>query len=87
MIEKVLRGKLTYWRWFIFLSVFITIGAICSCRQFLLGLGLTGMGRGSVLGEMHISIYLSRWRCSRWIDARLSLLHSRLATCKTIFSP
>ncbi len=45
MIEKALTGNSRYWTWLGILSVFIAVGTICYVRQFLVGQGLTGMGR------------------------------------------
>jgi Ni/Fe-hydrogenase subunit HybB-like protein len=56
MIEKVLKGNSTYWIWLAFLSLFITVGAICYCRQFLFGLGMTGMGR-----DLSWGLYISQF--------------------------
>ncbi|MBM9606685.1 sulfate reduction electron transfer complex DsrMKJOP subunit DsrP [Desulfopila inferna] len=56
MIEKALRGKPAYWMWLAVLGVFIAIGAVCYLRQFMLGLGLTGMGRDLAWG-----LYISQF--------------------------
>lgn len=50
MIEKVLKGNSKYWMWLAFLSAFIAVGAICYLRQFMIGMGLTGMGRDLTWG-------------------------------------
>lgn len=56
MIEKILRGKPAYWIWLAFLGSFIAIGAACYARQFLFGLGLTGMGR-----DVSWGLYISQF--------------------------
>ncbi len=56
MIEKALRGKPAYWMWLAVLGVFIAIGAVCYLRQFMIGLGLTGMGRDLAWG-----LYISQF--------------------------
>ncbi len=56
MIEKALKGNSTYWMWLVFLSLFMTVGAICYCRQFLFGLGMTGMGR-----DLSWGLYISQF--------------------------
>lgn len=45
MFEKALKGNNYYWMWLAFLGTFMAIGAICYIRQYLYGLGLTGMSR------------------------------------------
>ncbi|HHO48124.1 MAG TPA: menaquinol oxidoreductase, partial [Desulfobacteraceae bacterium] len=45
MFEKALKGNNYYWMWLAFLGAFMAIGAICYVRQYLYGLGLTGMSR------------------------------------------
>lgn len=45
MFEKALKGNNNYWIWLGFLATFMAIGAICYIRQYLYGLGLTGMSR------------------------------------------
>jgi molybdopterin-containing oxidoreductase family membrane subunit len=45
MLEKALQGKNTYWGWILFLIGVMIIGAICYVRQYIYGLGLTGMSR------------------------------------------
>jgi len=45
MFEKALKGNNYYWIWLAFLGTFIAIGAICYIRQYLYGLGITGMSR------------------------------------------
>jgi molybdopterin-containing oxidoreductase family membrane subunit len=56
MIEKVLKGNSKYWMWLAFLSAFIAVGAICYLRQFIVGMGLTGMGRDLTWG-----LYISQF--------------------------
>lgn len=56
MIEKALKGKPAYWMWLAALGVFITIGAVCYLRQFIYGLGLTGMGR-----DLSWGLYISQF--------------------------
>ena len=56
MIEKVLKGKPAYWMWLALLGVFIVIGAVCYLRQFMIGLGLTGMGR-----DLSWGLYISQF--------------------------
>jgi Ni/Fe-hydrogenase subunit HybB-like protein len=56
MIEKALKGKPAYWMWLAVLGVFITIGAVCYLRQFIYGLGLTGMGR-----DLSWGLYISQF--------------------------
>jgi Ni/Fe-hydrogenase subunit HybB-like protein len=56
MIEKVLKGNSNYWMWLAFLSAFIGVGAICYLRQYLYGMGLTGMGR-----DLSWGIYISQF--------------------------
>jgi len=56
MIEKVLKGNSKYWMWLAFLSAFIAVGAICYIRQFIYGMGLTGMGRDLTWG-----LYISQF--------------------------
>lgn len=56
MIEKVLKGKSTYWMWLAFLSALIGVGAICYIRQFNYGMGLTGMGR-----DVSWGLYISQF--------------------------
>ena len=45
MFEKALKGNNYYWIWLAFLGTFIAIGAVCYIRQYLYGLGITGMSR------------------------------------------
>ena len=45
MIEKTLKGKPAYWIWLAVLGTFIAIGVACYIRQYMFGLGLTGMSR------------------------------------------
>ena len=56
MIEKVLKGNSKYWMWLAFLSAFIAVGAICYIRQFIYGMGMTGMGRDLTWG-----LYISQF--------------------------
>ncbi len=56
MIEKVLKGNSNYWMWLVFLSAFVCVGAICYIRQYLFGLGLTGMGR-----DLSWGLYISQF--------------------------
>jgi Ni/Fe-hydrogenase subunit HybB-like protein len=56
MIEKALKGNSRYWMWLAFLSAFIGVGAICYLRQYLFGMGLTGMGRDLAWG-----LYISQF--------------------------
>ncbi len=56
MIEKVLKGNSNYWMWLAFLSAFIGVGAICYLRQYLFGMGLTGMGR-----DLSWGLYISQF--------------------------
>ncbi len=56
MIEKALRGNSKYWMWLGILAIFIAIGAICYVRQFINGLGMTGMGRDVAWG-----LYISQF--------------------------
>ncbi|PHR27710.1 MAG: menaquinol oxidoreductase [Desulfotalea sp.] len=56
MIEKVLKGNSKYWMWLAFLSAFIAVGAICYLRQFIIGMGLTGMGR-----DLSWGLYISQF--------------------------
>ncbi len=56
MIEKALKGKSAYWMWLAILGVFIAIGAACYIRQFIYGLGLTGMGR-----DLSWGLYISQF--------------------------
>ncbi len=56
MIEKALKGNSRYWMWLAFLSAFIGVGAICYIRQYLFGMGLTGMGRDLAWG-----LYISQF--------------------------
>lgn len=54
MFEKALKGNNYYWIWLAFLGTFIAIGALCYIRQYMYGLGLTGMSR-SVSWGLYIS--------------------------------
>ena len=56
MIEKVLKGNSRYWMWLAFLSAFIGVGAICYLRQYMFGMGLTGMGR-----DLSWGLYISQF--------------------------
>ena len=56
MIEKALKGNSTYWMWLAFLSAFIAVGGICYVRQYLFGLGLTGMSR-----DVSWGLYISQF--------------------------
>ncbi len=56
MIEKVFKGNSRYWMWLAFLSAFVAVGAICYIRQYLFGLGLTGMGR-----DLSWGLYISQF--------------------------
>jgi Ni/Fe-hydrogenase subunit HybB-like protein len=56
MIEKVFKGNSRYWMWLAFLSAFVGVGAICYIRQYLFGLGLTGMGR-----DLSWGLYISQF--------------------------
>ena len=56
MIEKALKGKPAYWIWLAALGVLMAIGAVCYLRQFIYGLGLTGMGR-----DLSWGLYISQF--------------------------
>ncbi len=56
MIEKVLKGNRNYWMWLAFLAALVGIGAICYVRQYLFGMGLTGMGR-----DLSWGLYISQF--------------------------
>ncbi len=56
MIEKVLKGKSAYWMWLAVLGTFIAIGAACYVRQYMFGLGLTGMSR-----DVSWGLYISQF--------------------------
>ncbi len=56
MIEKVLKGKSAYWIWLAVLGTFIAIGAACYVRQYMFGLGLTGMSR-----DVSWGLYISQF--------------------------
>lgn len=56
MIEKALRGNSKYWMWLGILAIFIAVGAICYVRQFVTGLGMTGMSRDVAWG-----LYISQF--------------------------
>lgn len=56
MIEKALKGKPAYWMWLAALGVLIAIGAVCYLRQFIYGMGMTGMGR-----DLSWGLYISQF--------------------------
>ncbi len=56
MIEKVLKGNSVYWMWLAILGTFIAIGAACYLRQYMFGLGLTGMSR-----DVSWGLYISQF--------------------------
>ncbi len=56
MIEKVLKGNSVYWMWLAILGTFIAIGAACYVRQYMFGLGLTGMSR-----DVSWGLYISQF--------------------------
>jgi Ni/Fe-hydrogenase subunit HybB-like protein len=56
MIEKALKGNNAYWMWLAFLGAFVAIGAVCYLRQFVYGLGMTGMGR-----DLSWGLYISQF--------------------------
>lgn len=56
MIEKVFKGNKSYWIWLAVLSAFIGIGWICYFRQYMFGMGMTGMGRDLTWG-----LYISQF--------------------------
>lgn len=56
MIEKTLKGKPAYWIWLAFLGTFVAIGAACYVRQYIYGLGLTGMSR-----DVSWGLYISQF--------------------------
>ncbi|WP_163340161.1 sulfate reduction electron transfer complex DsrMKJOP subunit DsrP [Desulfopila sp. IMCC35008] len=56
MIEKALKGNNAYWMWLAFLGAFVAIGAVCYLRQFVYGMGLTGMGR-----DLSWGLYISQF--------------------------
>ncbi len=45
MLETAFKGSRIYWAWVLFLLVIIGIGFIFYLRQFIIGLGVTGMSR------------------------------------------
>ncbi|MCX7913101.1 MAG: polysulfide reductase NrfD [Thermodesulfovibrionales bacterium] len=45
MLETALKGSRTYWIWILFLLTIIGIGLIFYIKQFIVGLGITGMSR------------------------------------------
>ncbi|MBC8208650.1 MAG: polysulfide reductase NrfD [Desulfobulbaceae bacterium] len=56
MIEKTLKGKPAYWIWLAFLGMFMAVGAVCYARQYLFGLGMTGMSR-----DVSWGLYISQF--------------------------
>ncbi len=56
MIEKALKGNSAYWMWLAFLSAFIAVGAVCYLRQYIIGMGLTGLGR-----DLSWGLYISQF--------------------------
>ncbi len=56
MIEKTLKGKPAYWIWLAFLGMFMAVGVACYVRQYLFGLGLTGMSR-----DVSWGLYISQF--------------------------
>jgi molybdopterin-containing oxidoreductase family membrane subunit len=56
MIEKTLKGKPAYWIWLAVLGSFIAIGSACYLRQYMFGLGLTGMSR-----DVSWGLYISQF--------------------------
>lgn len=56
MIEKTLKGKPAYWIWLAFLGMFMAVGAACYVRQYLFGLGMTGMSR-----DVSWGLYISQF--------------------------
>ena len=56
MIEKTLKGKPAYWIWLAVLGSFIAIGSACYIRQYMFGLGLTGMSR-----DVSWGLYISQF--------------------------
>ncbi|OQX10176.1 MAG: menaquinol oxidoreductase [Desulfobulbaceae bacterium A2] len=56
MFEKALKGNNAYWIWLAALGVLIAIAAGCYVRQFLYGLGLTGMSR-----DVSWGLYISQF--------------------------
>jgi len=56
MIEKAFKGNRMYWTWVGSLLVIIAAGGICYVRQYLFGLGLTGMGR-----DLSWGLYISQF--------------------------
>lgn len=45
MLETAFKGSRTYWIWMLFLLAVIGVGLIFYIRQFIVGLGVTGMSR------------------------------------------
>ena len=56
MIEKTLKGKPAYWIWLSVFGMFIAVGCACYARQYLFGLGLTGMSR-----DVSWGLYISQF--------------------------
>lgn len=56
MIEKVFNGNKAYWMWVGILLAVIGVGWICYFRQYMFGLGLTGMGR-----DLSWGLYISQF--------------------------
>jgi Ni/Fe-hydrogenase subunit HybB-like protein len=56
MIEKVLKGNKSYWIWLTILGAFIVVGAFCYLKQYMFGLGLTGMSR-----DVSWGLYISQF--------------------------
>ncbi|MBT8361349.1 MAG: polysulfide reductase NrfD [Deltaproteobacteria bacterium] len=56
MIEKTLKGKPAYWIWLAILGTFIAVGWACYIRQYMFGLGLTGMSR-----DVSWGLYISQF--------------------------
>lgn len=56
MIEKTLKGKPAYWIWLAILASVIAVGWACYFRQYVFGLGLTGMSR-----DVSWGLYISQF--------------------------
>jgi Ni/Fe-hydrogenase subunit HybB-like protein len=56
MIEKTLKGKPAYWIWLSILASVIAVGWACYFRQYVFGLGLTGMSR-----DVSWGLYISQF--------------------------
>lgn len=56
MIEKALKGNSNYWMWLAFLGALIAVGGVCYLRQYVYGMGLTGMGR-----DLSWGLYISQF--------------------------